>query len=93
MSSIAQPMHVSVTVAMVFVPVVGLWIEICLLQTGLAFGFAGLLIKRWEMATMASPFVLVSPQEPGKFSWSALFVIWGDIDERRLTGIDGMGKK
>lgn len=63
----AQPSQLSVTVAMVSVPVVGLWIEICLLQIGLAFGLAPssscmMLIER---ATMASPFWLVMPQEPG----------------------------
>lgn len=65
MSLIAQALHVSVMVAVVFVPVVGLWIEICLLQTGFVFGFWPLFIKSTEMATMASPFLLVMPQEPG----------------------------
>ena len=36
----AQPSHVSVTVAVVSVPVAGLWMEICLLQIGLSFGLA-----------------------------------------------------
>ena len=54
------------TVAMVSVPVMGLWMEICLLQIGLLFGLAGLFIRRVERATMASLSVLVMPQEPGK---------------------------
>ena len=49
------------------VPVVGLWIEICLLQIGLAFGLApsSCCIMLIERATMASPLLLVMPQEPG----------------------------
>ena len=50
------------TVAMVSVPVMGLWMEICLLQIGLLFGLAGLFISRIERATIASLSVLVVPQ-------------------------------
>ena len=62
----AQPSHESVTVAIVVVPAAGLKIEICLLQIGLLFGLAGLAIKGIERATMASPFWLVMPQDPGE---------------------------
>ena len=64
MSPNAQPTHVSVTVAIMSVPVVGLWIEICLLHIGLSFGLAGLAIMDTARATMASPFLLIVPQEP-----------------------------
>ena len=75
MSSNAHAPHVSVTVAMVSVPVIGLWMEICLLQMGLLLGLAGLFIRRCERATMASPSVLVTPQEPDKDG--ELAVLWG----------------
>lgn len=54
------------TVAVVSVPVVGLWIEICLLQIGLLFGLPALpdCMMPIERATMASPSLLVMPQEP-----------------------------
>lgn len=58
--------HVSATVAMVSVPVVGLWMEICLLQIGLLFGLAGLFIRWTERATLASPFWMLLPHEPGE---------------------------
>lgn len=61
----AHPTHVSVTVAVVSVPVIGLWMEICLPQIGLLLGFVGLFIRSTERATIASPFWLVMPQEPG----------------------------
>lgn len=82
MLSYAQPSHVSATVAMVSVPVVGLWIEICLPQYGFKFGLLGLAgdIIKCERATMASPFVLVWPQEPIKPQRSALLVIKEDRD-------------
>lgn len=62
----AQPWQLSVTAAMVSVPVVGLWMEICLLQIGLSFGLAPLssCMMLIERATMASPLLLVMPQEP-----------------------------
>ena len=55
--------HVSTTVAIVSVPVVGLWMEICLLQMGLLFGFPGLFIRGIERATTASLSWMVLPQE------------------------------
>lgn len=72
MLSNAQPIQVSVTVAVVSVPVAGLWIEICLLQIGLSFGLpAQVLIMSVERATMGSPFLLTMPQEPVVLRWSA----------------------
>ena len=71
MLSNAQPSQVSVTVAIVSVPVVGLWIEICLLQMGLLFGLPRFDIMRYERATIASPFWLLMPQEPGEILGSA----------------------
>ena len=58
-----HPWHVSTTVAMVSVPALGLWMEICLLQMGLLFGFPGLFIKGIESATTASLFWIMPPQE------------------------------
>lgn len=50
-----------------FVPVVGLWIEICLLQNGLSFALPlKVNIMSFERATIASPFLLTMPQEPGE---------------------------
>ena len=63
------------------VPVVGLWIEICLWQIGLAFGLAPLssCMMLIERATMASPFWLVMPQEP--VDNTNVSIAWG---ERRI---------
>ena len=58
-----HPWHVSTTVAMVSVPVVGLWMEICLLQMGLLFGFAGLFITGIARATTASLLWIIPPQD------------------------------
>ena len=66
MSPSAQPPHVSVTVAIMSVPVVGSWIEICLLHIGLSFGLPEVPIMATERATMASPLLLIVPQEPGE---------------------------
>ena len=65
------------------VPVVGLWIEICLLQIGLAFGLApsSCCIMLIERATMASPLLLVMPQEPGE----GASVNTAACDERELV--------
>ena len=49
-----QPSHLSTTVAIVSVPAVGLWMEICLLQIGLLFGLPSELIIGTERATTAS---------------------------------------
>ena len=58
-----HPWHVSTTVAMVSVPAVGLWMEICLLQMGLLFGFPGLFITGIERATTASLLWIIPPQD------------------------------
>ena len=66
----AQAMHVSLTVATVSVPVVGLWIEICLPQRGLSFGLPGFVrdIMPFERATTASLASMTTPQEAGEIS-------------------------
>ena len=87
MSSNAHPSRVSVTV-------VGLWIEICLLQKGLVLGFAPLFMRRWERATMASLSVLDIPQEPGeimgvsKFRGNRMIMI-GSMNECGRRDDDG----
>ena len=72
-SPYAQDVQVSATVAVVTVPSAGLWTEICLPQYGLLFGSAVSTgtIMSCERATMGWPFVIIWPQEPGKYQRSA----------------------
>ena len=80
-SPYAQESQVSATVAVVTVLSAGLWTEICLPQYGLLLGFpvSTGTIMSCERATMGWPFVIIWPQEPGKYQRSALFQAKGDI--------------
>ena len=78
-------------VAIVSVPVDGLWMEIFLLQSGLLFGLARSrgAIMRVDNATMASLSELVSPHEPVEELRSALLA----IEEHSVEAIENIGMR